>query len=441
MIKNKLPLALIAFCCSSLMLGQTLEIDLQKAQDIALENNPQYKLAEEALSKAKAQITETRGGFLPSLSAFSQYQRAWELPTVIFDDPFSDGKIEFKMGTEHTLVYGLSFQQPIYLGGAVWNAYKMSQSGKLIAEAQLESTRQNVLLQATTAYYGLLFSKSVITVMEQAFATSNENLDQVHKIRSVGQASDFDVLRAEVQVANLKPLLISAKNNAKLAGSRLLMVLGLENNQKIIAVDSLKFVSNEFRGLALNDLYSRAIQVRSDIKIMDEQKYIMQKQVALARSALLPSLVFGTNYQFQGQRDDFGFTNNDFYKSFNSSFSLSIPLFGGFQTAGKIQQAKAGVREAEYQTDALYQAVSLEIETAYLAINEKEQSVSTQSKIIDQAAEALRLARLRYAEGLSTQLDVMNAEGALNQARMNYQQSLFDYNIAIAQLKKALNEL
>jgi outer membrane protein TolC len=140
-------------------------------------------------------------------------------------------------------------------------------------------------------------------------------------------------------------------------------------------------------------------------------------------------------------KNEFDFTNDDIFRSSSSSISLSIPLFSGFKTAGKIQQAKAAVRETDFQKDALHKMVKLEVETAYLAINEKEQSVMTQSKIIDQAEEALRLARLRYAEGLSTQLDVMNAESALNQARMNYEQSLFDYNIAIAQLKKALNEL
>lgn len=436
-----LSVLLLLFFSINSLVAQTLELDINKAQKIALENNIQYKLAKEALSKAKAQVTEARGGMLPSLSAFSQYQRAWDLPTVIFDDPFSAGKIEFKMGTEHSLVYGLSFQQPIFLGGAIWNSYKMAKHGYTITEASLESTRQSVLLQSTSAYYGLLFSKSVVRVMEQAYETAQENLDQVNKIRSVGQASDFDVLRAEVQLANLKPTLTSAKNNSTLAESQLSMILGLDNNPKIITLDSLTFAPHDFSGLTVEDLNSRALQNRPDIKIMDEQKRIMQRQVTLARSAILPSLVFGTNYQFQGQRDDLDFTGDDFFKAFNSSISLSVPLFTGFQKTANIQQAKAGVREAGYQIDALYQAVNLEIETAYLAITEKEQSVATQSKIIDQAKEALRLARLRYAEGLSTQLDLMYAEGALNQARMNYQQSLFDYNIAIAQLKKALNEL
>jgi outer membrane protein TolC len=436
-----LSILLLLFFSINSLVAQTLELDINKAQKIALENNIQYKLAEEALSKAKAQVTIARGGMLPSLSAFSQYQRAWELPTVIFDDPFSDGKIEFKMGTEHSLIYGLSFQQPIFLGGAIWNGYKMAKHGYTITEASLESTRQSVLLQSTSAYYGLLFSKSVVRVMEQAYETAQENLDQVNKIRSVGQASDFDVLRAEVQLANLKPTLTSAKNNSMLAESKLSMILGLDNNPKIITLDSLTFAPHDFSGLTVEDLNSRALQNRPDIKIMDEQKRIMQRRVTLARSAILPSLVFGTNYQFQGQRDDLDFTGDDFFKAFNSSISLSVPLFTGFQKTANIQQAKAGVREAGYQIDALYQAVNLEIETAYLAITEKEQSVATQSKIIDQAKEALRLARLRYAEGLSTQLDLMYAEGALNQARMNYQQSLFDYNIAIAQLKKALNEL
>ena len=436
-----LSVLLLLFFSINFLVAQALELDISKAQKIALENNIQYKLAEEALSKAKAQVTEARGGMLPSLSAFSQYQRAWELPTVIFDDPFSDGKIEFKMGTEHSLVYGLSFQQPIFLGGAIWNGYKMAKHGYIITKASLESTRQNVLLQSTSAYYGLLFSKSVVRVMEQAYETAEENLDQVNKIRAVGQASDFDVLRAEVQLANLKPTLTSAKNNSKLAESQLSMILGLDNNPKIITLDSLTFAPHDFSELTVEDLNNRALQNRPDIKIMDEQKRILQRQVTLARSAILPSLVFGTNYQLQGQRDDLDFTGDDFFKAFNSSISLSVPLFTGFQKTAKIQQAKAGVREADYQIDALYRAVNLEIETAYLAINEKEQSVATQSKIIDQAKEALRLARLRYAEGLSTQLDLMYAEGALNQARMNYQQSLFDYNIAIAQLKKALNEL
>ena len=420
--------------------GQALELDLKTAQDMALQNNPQYKIAQEAVTRAKASVTEARGGMLPSLSAFSQYQRAWELATVVFDDP-NLGQISFKMGTDHTIVYGLDLQQPLFLGGALWNGYKMAKHGYSIAESSLSSARQDVLLQSTSAYYGLLFSKSVVRVMEQAYQTAQENLDQVNKIRSVGQASDFDVLRAEVQVANLIPVLTSARNSAEVAESQLLMVLGIEKNSNIITLDSLRFVPNEFKNTSIDELYDLALLNRPDIKIMDEQKNIMKRQVSLARTELMPSVLFGTNLQYQGMKNEFDFTNDDINRSLNSSLSLSIPLFTGFQTTGKIQQAKASLRETDYQTDALFRAVKLEIETAYLAINEKEQAVKTQSKIIDQAAEALRLAQLRYGEGLSTQLDVMNAESALNQARMNYEQSLFEYNLAIAQLKKALNEL
>ena len=436
-IRNLTGLVLFS---TSMLLAQVLELDLKTARQIALENNDQYKIAQEAVSKAKAQITEARGNMLPSLSAFSQYDRAWELATVVFDDP-NLGQISFKMGTDHTIVYGLSFQQPLFLGGAVWSGYKMAKNGFNIAEASLETARQDVLLQSTTTYYGLLFSKSVVRVMEQAYNTAQENLDQVNTLRSVGHASDFDVLRAEVQVANLLPALTSAKNGAKIAESQLLMVLGIDEHTQIIPLDSLKFVLHNYSDTTLEQLYDRALLNRPDIRIMEQQKNIMQRQVTLARSGFLPSLTFQTNLQYQGMKNEFDFTDEDIFRSSNSSISLSIPLFSGFKTAGKIQQAKAAVRETDYQQDALYKAVKLEVEAAYLAIIEKEQAVLTQSKIIDQAAEALRLARLRYGEGLSTQLDVMNAESALNQARMNYEQSLFDYNIAIAQLKKALNEL
>ncbi len=96
-----LSVLLLLFFSINSLVAQALELDISKAQKIALENNIQYKLAKEALSKAKAQVTEARGGMLPSLSAFSQYQRAWELPTVIFDDPFSDGKIILETIIDH----------------------------------------------------------------------------------------------------------------------------------------------------------------------------------------------------------------------------------------------------------------------------------------------------------------------------------------------------
>lgn len=421
--------------------AQQLNLDLATAHELALKNNPDYLLSEESVRHSKAQITEARGVLFPTVNAFSQYQRAWELPTVIFDDPTGPGKIEFKMGTEHTLVYGVNFQQPLFAGGAIWSGYRITKHGYHIALNQHQVMRQNILLAVSSAYYGVLFLRSVVRVVEEALETAQENLDQVQMIRAVGQASDFDVLRAEVAVANYRPLLVSARNNARLAISKLRQIIGVDGNQELVFTEGLTYIHNIFSDQTVESLVNIALKNRPEMDMLKERKQLAQRQLVLARSALLPSIMFGTSYEYQGLKDEFDFKQDDFFKSFNSTLSLNMPLFHGWQTRARIQGSKINIREVEIQKKSLVDGLRLEVESAFFTIQEKEENVLTQIKIIDQAREALRLAQLQYAEGGGTQLDVMNAETALNQSRMNYQQSLFEYNVAIAQLKKALNQL
>lgn len=426
---------IVLLTTTAFLSAQVLDLTLEKARELALTNNPQVKLAREAILKADARVIEARAGLMPTVSAFSSYQKYWEIPTVIFND------MAFKMGSENTIVSGLNFQQPIYAGGAIRNGYQISQSVRNITRSQLQTTRQALLLEVTNAYNGVLFARSVMGVMQQSVAAAEKNLEQVRNFRATGMSSDFDVLRAEVQLANYMPQLVSAKNNAHLAVSNLLRLLGLSDNELVIISDELTYVPSEHSGQDFQELVRLALEARPEIAMLGEQRIIAQKQLSLARASLLPSLVFGTSYQYQGQRNDLDFTGDDFLKSFNSSLSLSIPIFNGLGNNARIQQAKIGLNETSYQEEALIQGIRLEVEGAYYTMKEAEENVATQSKVIASAEEALRLVNLRYAEGASTQLEVMNVEVALNQARLNYQRTLFEYNTALTALKKALNQL
>ncbi len=425
----------------TILTAQSIELDLETVRQLALQNNPQVKLSQKAIDKASQQVQEARGGLLPTVNAFANYQRAWELPTIFFDNPNGPGKISFKMGSEHTVMTGLTIQQPLYLGGAAWNGYKVSQLGKSMAETQARSTRESILLEATSAYLSLLFTRSVVSVIESALETAQENLKQVKEFRSAGKASDFDVLRAEVQVATYRPQVISARNNVRLAESRLRMVTGIDQSTELVIHDQLSYEPNSLIEQDVNDLFQLALERRPDIQLLELQKAVAEKQLSLARAAQSPAIFFKTAYQYQGERQDLNFTGNDFFKSFNSSLSLSIPVFNGFQTRAKIQKAKIGLREVDDHKEALLRGIRMEVEGAYFTMQEAEQKVAAQIKLVEQAQEAFRLAKLRYREGASTQLDVMNAELSLNQAQMTYQQSLFEYNLALAGLEKALNQL
>lgn len=437
--------AVIIFGFGITLSGETLELNLEKARQIALENNPSVKLAREAVTKSKAGTNEARGNLLPTVSGFSQFQHAWELPTFVlnFPDPVTGQTkvMKLKMGQENSLVYGVNLTQPIYVGGAIWNGYQMSKIAGVMTEAQFRATEQKVLNDVTGAYYGLLFARSSVDVAEEGLISSEKNLEQVKKFYNVGKSSRFDVLRAEVQVANFKPMVVSAKNYSKLAESNLRMILGIGDQVELSINDQLQYIETDLLKKNVDELIEIALRDRPEVLMVSQQKKLATRQLSLSRSSYLPSLVIGTTYQYQGQRDDFKFVKDDFFKSFNSSFSLSVPIFSGFKTSAKVQQAKIGIKESKFQEESLVNGIKLEINGAYFTMKQAEENVQTQQVTIELAQEANRLAELMYAEGASTQLDVLNANVALNQAKMNYQKSLYEYNVALANLKKAINQL
>ncbi len=442
-IAGALIFSLLLLSWTILAWGQPLPLDLATVRQLAVANNPQLKVAQKDRDRAWSQVKASFGGLLPTVATYSSYQRAWELPTIFFDNPDPTGppKISFKVGQTHTLVTGIKFEQPLFLGGAAWNGYQLAKLGYDLTESQYEMTRESVLLDATTAYLSLLFARLLIDMSQQAVETADENLQQVREMKKVGKASRFDVLRAEVQLASVKPQLISAQNNVRLAESRLRMVLNLPANQKLLVTETLQYVPDPLLGEKVEDLVQMAFEKRPEMQALVTQKAMAQKQVDISRSTLTPKVMFSTTYQYQGEKETTDFTQDDFFKSFNSSISINLPLFSGWQNQTQIQQAKINQRILDDQEAMLQQAIREEVESAFFTIQEAEEKVLSQIKLVEQAQEALRLAQLRYREGSSTQLDVMNAEVALNQARMSHYQSLFEYNLARTQLQKALNQL
>ena len=450
-----LVVAILLLSQSISLYAETLDLDLKTARKITLENNPGIKLAREGVNKSKLQITESRSNFFPSFNGFSSLQHAWDLQVNIVPNfikemmgPLTPGYddmpnyVEMSFGLENTLVYGVSINQPLFTGGAIWNGYKMSKLGHDIAVSQLKSTEQKVLGDLTSAYYGLLFAKSLLSVTDEALTSAEQNLEQVNKFFKVGKSSRFDVLRAEVQVANYKPMVISVKNNLRLAESRLKIIMGFNTEVMFNITEKLKYEKCDLLDKSIDQITEIAYRNRPEMNIMSAQKAITKRQLSLAVSAGIPSVVFGTTYQYMGQRNkNFHFTDEDLNKAFNSSISINIPLFNGLKNSSRIQQAKIAIKESNHQEESLKNGIKLEVKSAYFKMKEAEEKVETQKKTIEQAREALRLANLMYSEGASTQLDVLNANLALNQAKMNYQQSLFEYNVALANLKKSINQL
>ena len=454
--------ALIVCLFTVSVTAEVINLDLKTAKEIALNNNPTIKIARAGVQKSIQQVAEARSGMLPALNAFTSLSHAWDLqenriPNFL-KEPFDmlnynlysanlipsfeeqPEYLTMAFGLENSLIAGIDLQQPVFVGGTIRNGYKISKLGLNITKAQLKSTEMNVLTDLTSVYYTVLFTKSTIHVSEEALQSAQENLDQVTKFYDAGKSSKFDVLRAEVQVANIAPQVASAKNGFRLAESQLRMIMGTDESVEFNYTEELELIHSDLVDKTVEELIEIALKARPEVSIMNDQEEITEKQIAMAKGAFMPAVIVGTSYQYQGQKDGLAFQGNDFNKSISTSLSISVPLFTGMKNSAKLQQSKIALKEVKHQTESLESGIILEVKAAYFAIQEALEKVQTQQKTIDQAREAQRLAHLMYSEGSSTQLDVLNADLAVQTAQMNYSQSLLEYNIALSKLKKAINQ-
>ncbi|MEJ2050076.1 MAG: TolC family protein [Calditrichota bacterium] len=454
--KRMLPLISIVtlFMPISVFTQTKMVLTLESSIDYALEQNPQYQIAQKQLAKAKASVTESYANILPQLDASANFQHNWKIQenTIPNFIKFMLGPgfpgveempdyVKISFGLENTLTYGAMVTQPLFLGGAGIAGIQTARAAARASEQNLEAQKQNLIYQSANAFYSCLVTKEVIAVQEEALAQAQENLKVVSKKYDVGMASGFDKMRAQVDVANLQPSVITSKNNYQYALTYLRTILGLPKETDIEVSGELVYTEDDLHGYTLPELQEMALKNRPEMLGLEEQKTISRKGIVIARSQFLPKLFFSTDYSFLAMRNDLKFSQDDFSEGFTSGLSLQIPLFHGFRSAKQYQKAKLDYKitlDAEKQTSDL---IIGEVEVTYNKFNESREKYLSAKESVQLAEEALRLANLMYEEGTNTQLDVISSQLALNQSRMNYVNSLFEYQVSRYQLRKSVGKL
>jgi outer membrane protein TolC len=453
---------LILLSLSSLIAQDKLVLTLDGSLELAYKNNPSLQMMEKELAKAKASVTESYSNVLPQINATASLQHAYNIQTNTIpnfmkamlqpqpgvlppdlDAIFSayagamPDFISLSFGLENTAVYGATLTQPLFLGGAGYNGIRIAQSAERAAEHSLESTRQDLVFQTVSAFYGCLVSREIVKVQEEALEQSLQNLETVTKKYDAGSASKFDKMRAEVDVANNRPNAISARNNYKISLTRLKVVLGLPMETEIDVTGELVFERDDFAQASLREFQELAAEKRPEVQVISEQKSIMKKGIGIARSAFLPKVFFQTDYSYLGMRNDFDFRQNEMSKGFTSAVSVSIPIFSGLKNNRQYHKAKLDYKIMQDTEKQVTDGVAAEVEAVYNTFIEAKEKFEAANENVELAAETFRLATMMYDEGTNTQLDVFTAQLGLTSARLNYLSSLYEYQLARYALRKA----
>jgi len=417
------------------------EISLEEAEKLALKNNLQIKLSEASLKKAKVSSRETMANFFPTVSSFYQLQDNLELSVMVVDFD-GDGPAppqELQMGTKYTSVAGIQLSYPIFTGGAIINGQLMSSVAVNLSELSLQDQVNTVIHTIRLLYYQSQMLNSMVEATEMGLASAEESYQLALQRQAVGQATQLDVLQTKVRYESYKPQLVSMKNQLVSALANLKTFINDPELTEITVTGKLEQIDNPYAGMSIDDLLELTKTERLELKMGEEQQKIAKYQRNLAWSSIMPKVQLGGNVQWQANDDVFA--DLDHLRSYNVNVGVSLPLFNGGKNAASIQKAYIGVKEAQYQMEQIEDYVYTDVDAAYRKVAEMQTNIYATENVVKQAEEALRLSKLLYENGSATRLELTSAESGYLGAKSNYISSVFQYNIAVEDLKKSLNNL
>lgn len=407
-------------------------LSLVDALNIALRQSAAILEAKNDLEASYGLVVQTRAVALPQLVASGKYTRTddnllQEFPGAHYPQPDQNWNT------------GIQITQSIYEGGKMVAALRAANATKQQALAQYETAVDDTLLNVRVAYYDVLLASQQITVHEASVNLLQKELeDQQHRYNA-GTVPKFNVLRAEVSVANERPNLIQAQNNYRIAKNNLSNLLGYNlprdiwENIPLHLTDSLEATPYNVK---LPDAIQEALSHRSELVALRKTVELQNLNIVNAKSGYKPNVSVFAGYTWMNSSfsTDVGTELN----GWNAGAELNWDIFDGALTHGKVMQAKAQYEKSKTTLADESRQIELQVRTAYSDFIEARDVLDSQQKVQEEAEEALREAKARSEAGTGTQLDVLDAETSLTQARTTQIQALHDYETARARLERAV---
>lgn len=409
-------------------------LSLADCIDLALKQNPSVLKAKEELRRTHGLIVEARAPALPQLNANGSYRRIERK----FIDSFPGSAAGPTPNQLEPWSATVELSQLVYAGGRVRAAWRAAKYSDQIAALDFQRVVAETILNIRSAFYQILLNKALVAVREQSVKLLEEQLQDAQHRFDAGAVPRFNVLRAEVELANAKPPLIRAQNDLRLSREALVKLLAIDSpkqqRQDFTPITFTGELTYEHRAWSLDDALTKALNHRPEYQQAERQVRLAREGVRVAASGYKPEVkVFG-DYGIGDKL--FGTQINDTKNGWTAGASATWALFDGMLTHGQVTQARAKFNEAELDYADERRSVELEVRQAFSAYLQALELIEASKKTVEQGDESLRLSEARFRAGTGTQLDVLSAQTALTDARSNEIQALHDYNVSLATLER-----
>jgi len=410
---------------------ETLTVD--QAIAIALERNPQVLSSRARTDILEGQIKQVKSQAYPAVSMSTSALR-WRDPGLLNSPTVQDflpPGFELTAYASNLFGYEVTVAQPLYTAGKVRTALDLAKLEREGVGIDVTKAEQDIKIRVVNAFYSLLLSERQLEIVQDTVKQRERHLAMAKTRYEAGVATEVDVLRSQVAVANAQPQLLRSENAIRYARSALNHLLARPTDFPTKALGDLRLRKVDVP--PLEEIVTAAFSGRAELQRLrlNEKEAEQQKKLANAESRLRADL--NGAYGFSA-RDPSNLIDPDFTR-WSISVSVNLPLFDGGRREGMVEQAVANQRIVKLARSETEDNIHLQAQTAVDELKRADQTVQAAQASVSEAERVLLLTEQNYRYGAATTLDVQDAQTAVLVARMNLFQSLFDHTVARAQLR------
>ncbi|NTV45262.1 MAG: TolC family protein [Chlorobiales bacterium] len=432
--------------------AQPLNISLRDAVTIALKKNRELEVARLEKERSDELVSQAWSEALPTVTATARYIRNIELPVTYFPSfqpiivggqfqGFQFGStVPITIGLDNSVTTTLSISQTLFKG-SVYAGIRATRIADELSEELFIGAKAKTISEVKKAYYDVLIANEQKRLIEQSISRGMDAHKDSRLLFQQGLAADIDTLRTFLAVENLRPNLIKAESSVEIAKTILITKMGVNKTEQVVLTDSLSYMDDD-QLLSFQEAYETAISQRPEVKQLSLQVKAGDEYVSAAFSDFLPTLTAFGQVQLQSQfsdKDKLGDTR--WPRSTYVGLELSLPIFSGFKTTSKVQQAEIEKMQVQTQLENTKEVIRSEIKVSLTNVAEAKKRIDVQRRTVQTAERSYAITRSRRAQGIGSQLELTDSELQLNQAKTNYLQAVYDYLAARVDLEKALGRI
>ncbi|AFY69706.1 outer membrane efflux protein [Thalassoporum mexicanum PCC 7367] len=411
------------------------EITLTEAIEIAIQNSETITQARISVEQSRAVLEEALAAFKPTVDAQVDYTIN-DSARIRASNVASAFGVQLSQETvSHDLNGTIGVNYNVFTSGRRSANVRVAENQLRIVEADLDRTVQAVILDAVTAYYNVQSADEQVRIQQKSVENNQRSLQDTSALERAGVGTKFDVLQAEVQLANAQQDLLDAEANQRITRRELARQLNLSDTVDLAAADPIQPAPDW--GKSIEESILMALRNRSELDIRKLQREVARDQARAELANLGPQVRVFANYDLF---DDLTATGG-VAMGYRFGAVVTMNLFDGGVARARAKQRAADEALAESRFDQDSDQIRFDVEQAYINLESRREQISTSSLAVESATEALRLARLRLSAGVDTQLQVIRAEDDLVRAEVNQLLAVIGFNQSLANLQRAINGL